>query len=42
MTEYRLVEPARLHPRRAETGFAPGDGMQRRGLPFEFVERPGQ
>lgn len=40
--EYRLVEPAKLRPWRAGTGQALGEWMRRRGLPFEFVERPGQ
>ncbi|HTH62168.1 MAG TPA: NUDIX domain-containing protein [Paraburkholderia sp.] len=42
LVEYRLVEPAKLRPWRAGTGLALGDWMRRRGLPFEFVERPGQ
>jgi len=42
LLEYRLVEPAKLRPWRAGTGQALGDWMRRRGLPFEFVERPGQ
>ncbi|HTR07761.1 MAG TPA: NUDIX domain-containing protein [Paraburkholderia sp.] len=42
LLEYRLVEPARLRPWRAGTGPALGEWMRRRGLPFEFVERPGQ
>ncbi|RDK01314.1 NUDIX domain-containing protein [Paraburkholderia lacunae] len=42
LLEYRLVEPARLRPWRAGTGQALGEWMRRRGLPFEFVERPGQ
>lgn len=42
LLEYRLVEPAKLRPWRAGTGLALGDWMRRRGLPFEFVERPGQ
>ena len=42
LLEYRLIEPAKLRPWRAGTGLALGDWMRRRGLPFEFVERPGQ
>ena len=42
LLEYRLVEPAKLRPWRAGTGQALGEWMRRRGLPFEFVERPGQ
>jgi NADH pyrophosphatase NudC (nudix superfamily) len=42
LLEYRLVEPAKLRPWRAATGLALGDWMRRRGLPFEFVERPWQ
>ncbi len=42
LLEYRLVEPAKLRPWRAGTGLALGEWMRRRGLPFEFVERPGQ
>jgi NADH pyrophosphatase NudC (nudix superfamily) len=42
LLEYRLVEPASLRPWRAGTGQALGEWMRRRGLPFEFVERPGQ
>jgi NADH pyrophosphatase NudC (nudix superfamily) len=42
LLEYRLIEPAKLRPWRAGTGQALGEWMRRRGLPFEFVERPGQ
>lgn len=42
LLEYRLVEPAKLRPWRAGTGYAVADWMRRRGLPFEFVDRPGQ
>jgi hypothetical protein len=42
LLEYRLVEPAKLRPWRAGTGHALAEWMRRRGLPFEFVERPGQ
>jgi NAD+ diphosphatase len=42
LLEYRLVEPARLRPWRAGTGPAVADWMRARGLPFEFVDRPGQ
>jgi NADH pyrophosphatase NudC (nudix superfamily) len=42
LLEYRLVEPAKLRPWRAGTGQALAEWMRRRGLPFEFVDRPGQ
>jgi len=42
LLEYRLVEPAKLRPWRAGTGQALGEWMRRRGLPFEFVDRPGK
>lgn len=42
LLEYRLTEPAKLRPWRAGTGQALGEWMRRRGLPFEFVEKPGQ
>jgi NADH pyrophosphatase NudC (nudix superfamily) len=42
LLEYRLVEPAKLRPWRAGTGPALGEWMRRQGLPFEFVEKPGQ
>jgi NAD+ diphosphatase len=42
LLEYRLVEPAKLRPWRAGTGQALGEWMRRRGLPFAFVEKPGQ
>ncbi len=42
LLEYRLVEPAKLRPWRAGTGQAVAEWMRRRGLPFEFVDRPGQ
>lgn len=42
LLEYRLVEPAKLRPWRAGTGQALGEWMRRRGLPFEFVDKPGQ
>jgi len=42
LLEYRLVEPANLRPWRAGTGQALGEWMRRRGLPFEFVDKPGQ
>lgn len=42
LLEYRLVERAKLRPWRAATGLALADWMRRRGLPFEFVDKPGQ
>jgi NADH pyrophosphatase NudC (nudix superfamily) len=42
LADYRLVEPAKLRPWRAGTGPALADWMRARGLPFEYVERPGQ
>ena len=42
LLEYRLVEPAKLRPWRAGTGQALAEWMRRKGLPFEFVEKPGQ
>ena len=42
LLEYRLVEPAKLRPWRAGTGQALAQWMRRKGLPFEFVEKPGQ
>ncbi|HEV3104259.1 MAG TPA: NUDIX domain-containing protein, partial [Trinickia sp.] len=42
LLEYRLVEPAKLRPWRAGTGQALAEWMRRRGLPFEFVDKPGQ
>jgi NAD+ diphosphatase len=42
LLEYRLVEPAKLRPWRAGTGMGLAEWMRRRGLPFEFVDRPGQ
>jgi NADH pyrophosphatase NudC (nudix superfamily) len=42
LLEYRLIEPAKLRPWRAGTGQALAEWMRRRGLPFEFVDRPGQ
>ena len=42
LLEFRLVEPSQLRPWRAATGLALADWMRRRGLPFEFVDRPGQ
>jgi hypothetical protein len=42
LLEYRLVEPAKLRPWRAGTGQALGEWMRRKGLPFEFVDKPGQ
>jgi NAD+ diphosphatase len=42
LLEYRLVEPAKLRPWRAGTGHAVAQWMRERGLPFEYVDRPGQ
>ena len=42
LLEYRLVEPANLRPWRAGTGHAVAEWMRRRGLPYEYVDRPGQ
>ena len=42
LLEYRLVEPPKLRPWRSGTGQALAEFMRRRGLPFEFVEKPGQ
>jgi NAD+ diphosphatase len=42
LLEYRLVEPAQLRPWRAGTGQALAEWMRRRGLPYEWVDRPGQ
>jgi ADP-ribose pyrophosphatase YjhB (NUDIX family) len=42
LLEYRLVEPAKLRPWRAGTGYAGAEWMRRRGLPYEMVDRPGQ
>lgn len=42
LIEYRLVEPDKLRPWRAGTGLGLGDWMRRLGLPFEFVDKPGQ
>ena len=40
LAEFRLVEPAKLRPWRAGTGYAMADWMRARGLPVEFVDRP--
>jgi len=42
LAAYKLVEPAQLRPWRAGTGLALAEWMRRRGLPVQFVERPGQ
>jgi len=42
LLEYKLVEPANLRPWNRGTGHAVAQWMRRRGLPFEYVERPGQ
>ena len=42
LLEYRLVEPAKLRPWRAGTGQGLAEWMRRRGLRFEFVDKPGQ
>lgn len=41
LAEYRMVRPERLKPWRAGTGLAVAQWMSDRGLPFEWVERPG-
>ena len=40
LAEYRRVKPAKLRPWRRGTGFAVADWMRRRGLAFEWIERP--
>ncbi|WP_179404024.1 NUDIX domain-containing protein [Burkholderia guangdongensis] len=42
LLEYRLVDPPKLRPWRAGTGYALADWMRARGLDFEFVDRAGQ
>ncbi|BCQ52503.1 ADP-ribose pyrophosphatase [Burkholderia gladioli] len=42
LLEYRLVEPPKLRPWRAGTGYAVADWMRARGLEVSFVDRPGQ
>lgn len=42
LLEYRLIDPPKLRPWPVATGLALADWMRARGLPFEFVERPGQ
>jgi NAD+ diphosphatase len=42
LLEYRLTAPAELRPWNRGTGHAVAEWMRRRGLPFEYVERPGQ
>jgi NADH pyrophosphatase NudC (nudix superfamily) len=41
LAEYRLIEPHRLLPWRAGTGYALAEWMRRRDLPVEFVAGPG-
>jgi NADH pyrophosphatase NudC (nudix superfamily) len=38
LADVRLVEPARLRPWRAGTGYAVADWMKARGLPYEFID----
>jgi NAD+ diphosphatase len=40
LVEYRFVEPAKLKPWRAGTGYAVADFMKNRGLSYEFVDLP--
>lgn len=40
LAEYRLVRPERLRPWRAGTGKAVAEWLRRRGIPFEYVDRP--
>ena len=40
LAEYRLVEPARLRPWRAGTGYAVADWMRARDLAVEFIDVP--
>lgn len=42
LAEYRLVAPEKLRPWRAGTGYAVADWMQRRGLPYQFVDLPSR
>jgi NAD+ diphosphatase len=41
LLESRLIEPAKLRPWQAGTGYALADWMRARGLEVTFVERPG-
>ena len=40
LAEYKRVKPEKLRPWRRGTGFAVADWMKRRGLAFEWIERP--
>ena len=40
LAEYRLIEPEKLRPWRAGTGYAVADWMRKRGLAVEFVDAP--
>lgn len=40
LVDFRLVEPAKLRPWRAGTGFAMADWMRARGLEVEFLDWP--
>ena len=40
LVEYRLVEPEKLRPWGAGTGYAVADWLRSRGLPVEFIELP--
>jgi NADH pyrophosphatase NudC (nudix superfamily) len=42
LVEYKLVEPARLRPWRAGTGYAVAQWMTQRGLPFEYIDLPAR
>jgi NADH pyrophosphatase NudC (nudix superfamily) len=41
LVEYRRYKPEKLRPWRRATGLAVADWMRSRGLPFEWLERPG-
>jgi NAD+ diphosphatase len=38
LTAFRAIEPARLRPWKMGTGYALADWMEKRGLPFEWLE----
>ena len=40
LAEFRLIEPKKLRPWRAGTGYAVADWMRARGLAVEFVDTP--
>jgi NADH pyrophosphatase NudC (nudix superfamily) len=40
LIEYRLIEPDKLRPWRAGTGYAMADWMRAQGLPVEFRDWP--